>query len=639
MVTLPFLFLAAATLVNAGFEDVENGKAVGWHLPGNMRIARGAGHNGSAGLVWESAGTSVSRSVARQDVAIASGMQYKFSALVRTERFSCGKGAKMCAYVFDASGKKLVETYPKGVRNSTDWVRVGGIVDAPAGAAVLRLTLDVLPGASGKVVFDDVLMEQQKLNAATHAFSSSYRDEGCEAEVTFSGFVNVPPGGAEGDLSAFFVYRDATGKVCRSRAAIANRKGDLYASAGVRAESLAAGTQQIRLEVEDKSGNSLGSTSFSFVRAPEPSMRRVSIDRHGRCIVNGKPFFPIGMYSHRMSEEDAAVYATGPFNSVVVYGLSERADLDLLAKHGIMYVPTLKNEIPGRLFALKRGIKTQAESDTFFRAEIAKLKDAPNLLAWYVCDEAPLTELDARKHLYALYRACDGDHPCWAVMDKQHRIRDWVAICDVMGADPYPVAGRPMSRVSAFCASLRAATCGVRPFWNVPQNFDWQWYGRKETNGTPNRMPTTEEMAFMNWCHIAAGANGLFGYTYSAIRQEESKGRGKRVDFPEHWKSICNAYADVKRLAPVLLSVEETPPVPDVPDETPVRMWRKDGALYVLACNAGNSLATVEVRVRTDGAVQIDGMELGDSEFVSANGGTLVFKLPPNAYSMIRCAR
>jgi len=253
-----------------------------------------------------------------------------------------------------------------------------------------------------------------------------------------------------------------------------------------------------------------------------------------------------------------------------------------------------------------------------------------------VCDEAPLTELDARKHLYALYRECDGDHPCWAVMDKQHRLRDWVAICDVMGADPYPVVGRPMSRVTDFCASLRAATCGARPFWNVPQNFSWAWYGRKETNGEPNRMPTTEELAFMNWCHIAGGANGLIGYTFSAIRQEKNRGA---ADFEKHWKSVCAAYEGVKRLAPVLLSVEETPPAPAVPDETPVRMWRKDGALYVLACNAGKETAKVKVRVRADAAVQIDGVELGDPGFASADGGTLVFNLPPNGYSMVRCAK
>ena len=626
----------ALALVNGGFEDVDGGRAVGWHLPRDMRVERGPGHNGSAGLVWESAEKTVSRSVARQDVAIESGMQYNFSALVRLERFSGEKGAKICAYVYDASGRKLAEVYPKGVRSSTDWVRVDGIVDAPVGSAKLRLTLDVLPGASGKVVFDDVLVEQRKLNAAAHAFSSSYRDAGCGAEVTFNGFLNVPPGGAEGDISAFFVYRDAGGKECRRRAEVSNRKGDLYASAVVRAESIAAEPQQIRLEVEDRSGNVIGSTSFSFVREPAPSIRRVSIDLHGRCIVNGKPFFPIGMYAHIMNAEDAAAYATGPFNTVVAYGLSKREDLDLLAKHGIMYVPTLKNEIPGKLQAVKLGIKTQAESDAFFRAEIAKMKDAPNLLAWYVCDEAPLTELDARKHLYALYRECDGDHPCWAVMDKQHRLRDWVAICDVMGADPYPVVGRPMSRVTDFCASLRAATCGARPFWNVPQNFSWAWYGRKETNGEPNRMPTTEELAFMNWCHIAGGANGLIGYTFSAIRQEKNRGA---ADFEKHWKSVCAAYEGVNRLAPVLLSVEETPPAPAVPDETPVRMWRKDGALYVLACNAGKETAKVEVRVRADDAVRIDGVELGDPGFASANGGTLVFNLPPNGYSMVRCAK
>ena len=631
-----FVFAAGAlavALINAGFEDVDGGKAVGWRMSPAMRVERGAGHNGSAGLVWESREPLEKRAVTVQEIAVKEGRQYRFSVLARAERFKGGKGAKICAYFLDESGKSLLGVYPRGLREKSDWVRIEGIGEAPKGAVKMRLSLDVLPKGTGKVVFDDVIVEAADRNVAIYAFSSAYRDMAAGGDVTFHGLVYVPLGRRVEDLEAFFVWRGADGRDCRRRADLTMELGEAYASAPARVEELAPGPQDVRLEVKTKGGESLGATSFQFNRVAELPKRRVWIDRHGRCIVNGAPFFPIGMYSHRMNEADAAVFATGPFNCVVVYGLSERADLDLLAKHGILYVPTLKNEIPGKMHAVRRGIHTQAESDAFFRSEIAKLKDAPNLLAWYVCDEAPLSEIPVRSHVYALYRECDDEHPCWALHCHLPRIREYLPICDVMGADPYPVAKRPMTHLTDFCAGLRAATRqGARPFWNVPQNFDWTWYGRVEGN----RMPTTEEMAFFNWCHIAGGANGLIGYTFSAIRQEKSRGA---KDFETHWKSICAAYADVKRLTPVLLSIEPVPRAPSVPPETPVRLWRKDGILYVLACNARDVPATVEVPVCADGSAAIGGVELGKPELASTRGGTVVFNLPPSGYSMIRCAK
>ena len=202
----------------------------------------------------------------------------------------------------------------------------------------------------------------------------------------------------------------------------------------------------------------------------------------------------------------------------------------------------------------------------------------------------------------------------------------------MLGADPYPVTSRPMSRLTDWGSALRAATChGARPFWNVPQNFDWSWYGRPDKGG---RMPTTEEMAFMNWCHIAGGANGLIGYTFSALRNEKKRGT---ADFEKNWKSVCAAYADVKRLVPVLLSVEPAPRAPSTPPETPVRIWRKDGKLYVLACNAGTEPAKVEVALGAE-RFALEGVEIGAADLVAAKGGSLVFTLPPTGYSMARCS-
>ena len=634
MAFLPKALIAAIAVANAGFEDQTDGKVMAWRIPPEMQVVRGAGHNGSAGLVWKSSSPSTRRVAASQTFPIAPGKAYHFSALMRATGFVGHKGAKIDASVLDANGKVLSEHYPRGIKSSTDWMRVDGLVDAPPSAAKMRLLLSVLPGSSGEVAFDDILVEPKELEVAAFAFSSGYRDEMVAGPVTFTGFIRLPAKQTVDTIRAAFVCRGADGAERRLPAALSVEADEVYATAQTETALLAEGTQQIRFVVADQSGRVLGESDFTFRRVSALPKRRVGIDAYGRCLVNGEPFFPIGMYSHKLSEADAAAYATGPFNSIVVYGLSDRDDLARLAKHGIWYVPTLKNELVGRKQAVERGIHTVAESDAFFRAEIAKLKDAPNLLGWYVCDEAPLTELEARRRLYALYRQCDDDHPCWAVMDKLERIREWVSICDVYGVDPYPICGRPMARITDFCAGVRRSTRGGRAFWNVPQNFNWAWYGRAETRGVANRMPTTEEMAFINWCHIASGANGLFGYTFAAIRQEESKGRGKLADFQKHWQSICAAYADVRRLAPVLLSVEPTPTPPTVATETPVRLWRKDGSLYVLACNASDTTRTLSVTL--DGFTHLEGIELGNAVSVRVAEGKVLFELPSVGYSMAR---
>ena len=628
-----FLFAAGAlavALVNAGFEDVEGGKALGWKLDPTMHVERGAGVNGSAGLVWEASKPLEKRACTTQEIEVKEGQQYRFSVLIRAERIKNSKGAKICAYFLNAQGKMLHDMYTRGLRESSDWVQAVGIGEAPKGTVKMRISLDVLPAGTGRVVFDNVIVETAKREVVVYAFSSAYRNIAASGELAFHGMVHVPLGRSMEDLEAFFAWRGADGSECRRSAELRMDFGEVYAKVAARVDELAEGTQDVRFEVKAKDGETLGATSFAFSRVAELPKRRVWIDRHGRCIVNGEPFFPVGMYSHIMNDEDAGIYAAGPFNCVVVYGLSSRADIDRLAKHGIMYVPTLKNEIPGKLQAVRLGIKTQAESDAFFRGEIAKLKDAPNLLAWYVCDEAPISEIPVRSHIYALYRECDVDHPCWALHCSIPRVREYMPICDVMGADVYPVGKRAnMLRMTDFSAALRAATGqGARPFWNVPQNFDWSWYGRKE-----GRMPTTEEMVFFNWCFIAAGANGLIGYTFSAIRQEKNRGA---ADFEKNWKSICAAYADVKRLVPVLLSVEETPPAPPVSNATPVRIWRKDGKLYVLACNAGTETAKIEVPLGGE-QFSLDGVEIGAADLVSLDGGKLVFTLPPAGYSMARC--
>lgn len=621
-------------VVNAAFEDVQDGRPVAWRPSpkGVWRAARGEGLNGSGALVWESAEPQKTRATCSQTVAVEAGKEYRISASVRTEEFEGGKGAKVVLLFLDASGKEISGLYPRGIRaKDTDWCRSEDIAVAPKGTVKARISLSVLPGAKGKVAFDEVRFEKTERPVVSYVFSSAYRNLAKNGKVTFNAFLNLTEAQC-GRATAAFVCRGAAGDERRIQAKICERFGELYATGEAEVSDLAMGEQQVRCEVAGLADAEGTSAACAFTRVAELPKRRVEIDPQGRCRVNGKPFFPIGMYSHFLDEKDAARYAEGPFNTIAVYGLSTPEHLKVLEKRGIMYLTTLKNEIPGKVFATQRGIRTQAESDAFFRERIALLKDCPNLLGWYVCDEAPLSEVAARRHLYDLYRAEDAEHPCWAVMDKPASMREWVAICDVYGIDPYPVAKKPMTAVTDFCSKLNASVCGARPFWNVPQDFDWTWYGRKDGS----RFPTDAELKFFNWVHVACGANGLLGYSFSPFCMEKY---AQYEAYARHWKSVCESYRDVKRLTDVLLA--DPFAVTGGTVHAPVRAWAKDGKVYVLACNA--KAETTDVKVGLGAAsFRVEGVETcaGDPAGVSpaVADGVLSLRLQPLEYALVRLA-
>lgn len=621
-------------VVNAAFEDVQDGKPVAWRPSpkGVWRTARGEGLNGSGALIWESVGPQKNRSTCSQEVEAEAGKEYRISVSVRTEGFEGGKGAKVVLLFLDASGKEISGLYPHGIKaKKTDWCRSEDIAVAPKGTVKARIVLSVLPNAKGKVVFDEVRFEETVRPVVSYVFSSAYRNMAKDGKVTFNAFLNLTEAQC-GRATAAFVCRGAAGIERRIPARICERFGEIYATGEAEVSDLAMGEQQVRCEVAGLTDAEGTSASFAFTRVAELPKRRVDFDPQGRCRVNGKPFFPIGMYSHFLNEKDAERYAEGPFNTVVVYGLSTPEHLKVLEKRGIMYLTTLKNEIPGKVFATQRGIRTQAESDAFFRERIALLKDCPNLLGWYVCDEAPLSEVAARRHLYGLYLAADADHPCWAVMDKPASMREWVAICDVYGIDPYPIqkVRTPHSEppVTDFCAKLTASVCGARPFWNVPQNFNWAWYGRE----SDSRFPTDAELRFFNWAHIACGANGLIGYSFSPFCMEKY---AKYDAYARHWKSVCAAYEEVKRFTDVLLA--DPFAVTGGTVHAPVRAWLKDGKVYVLACNAKSETAEVRVGLGSAAAFRVAAVELGDASSVRADAnGSLVFTLPSLGVALVK---
>ena len=620
------LYARPGGLVNSSFDD---GGSQGWSLSSDMTIGRGFGHNGSGGLKWENDRPSQAQGSATQTVAFKVGMEYSFSALIRTESFKAqNKGATVCVEWYDAKDKWIGGGYVMGgwtVAENSDWTLVRGVTrEIPSNTVKVVVMLYVGKGSSGKVFFDNVRFEPLLRAPVAFVFSSAYRNVAADGEVRFHASLYRPKG--EKGSCSVFAYKDASG---RERRVAATREDEDGATLKLPVDELQMGEGEVRCELMSASGKCLGGASCRFARVNELPKRRVWIDSHKRCIVDGKPFFPLGMYGSRFEGELLEVFAKGPFNVVMPYRRATRSDLDLLHSKGLKAFVPLRDELLGTDWAKENGFKSQEQVDDWYRVQIGNYKNHPALLGWYVNDERPVTEVPVRAHLRDVFWKADPDHPTWAVLDRTYDLREFIPTFDVLGMDPYPVNRKPISHVTEMMREVNHAIFSDVALWNVPQAFDWGWFG---CNQGQDRFPTERELANMCWQHIAAGANGLISYCYHTLFRY-LKDETLRKDY---WGRICRVHEGVKQMIPVLLSIESAPELADVPLSMPARIWKKDGRLYVLVVNVENDEQSAKIGFG-GGSVRrtVSGIELGAVSRAEITDGKLSVVLPAAGFAII----
>lgn len=624
---LSVLSAVAVEIQNPSFDsDPETGVVTGWRAIGGWRIERGAGRNAGIGLVWE--GKDI-RTVDRLICPVTGwrhGEAYAFSIWYRTGDFTPAasvSSARLCMEWFDKAGKWLGGNYAPVVPLSrdgvkADWRRMEGVTrELPPETASVSVQIYVSKGCSGRIQWDNVLVEPLNREPVEFVASSAYRDTAAAGRVEF-----VASLGVTNDAQASFVWTDAGNAVCRKVVPIA----DAAARLTLDVENLRLGRQNVRCTVSRK-GAELGSAEVAFTRVSDLPRRRVEIDAKGRCLVDGKPFFPLGMYAWQIKPDWLKTYAAGPFNCIMPYGRTGRKELDLCGKAGVKAIAEVGYAVYGRASSEKLGLDTPEKSDAFILRDLEQLKDHPALLAWYLNDESPPTQIPSILRAYRLIVQEDPDHPVWAVMDRTYDLRGFTPTCDVLGMDPYPIPVQPLRQISEFAEGSRRATFGLRPFWNVPQAFDKSWYW-KDLVGKAH-FPTVAELRSICWQHVAGGANGLVLYSFhDYLRRLKTQ-----EEFDRCWGAACVIGNEVRRMIPVLLAEPETGITSRNPDLV-CRAWRKDGSLYLLACNVSDRALEASValppgtwkRVRTEVGepAQLDG------------SGTVRFSLPPIGVSFMR---
>ena len=618
---------------NPGFDETDAaGATVGWSdVKPVYRFVGGAGRNGSRGLAFENSDPGF-YSFPSQTVGLQPGCCYAFEVWVRTENLVGDEsGASVCIEWSGPDGQWMGGAYPDGVRGTSDgWTRVQGFTRAlPTNATHIVIEPYVRRGMTGKAWFDDLKVTRYYPPLVSTVSASCYRGTAAEGSVTFRAGLSLRDAGVKvGDAEGSFAVVSADGKAVRTAKPDA-LTGDCAAWT-LNAAELPVGEYAVKFALASKDGAAKGAAETRFHRVAKLPERRAFIDEHRRLIVDGKPFFPLGMYWSSVNASELETYAKGPFNCLMPYASPTPQQMDACQACGLKVIYSIKDFYSKTHWAPAE-MKTEADELAAIKSRVDLYRNHPALIAWYINDEMPLSMADRLAGRQRLMEELDPDHPTWVVLYQYDEVRSYLSTFDVIGTDPYPIPEKPAGMALEWTRTTRDQSYGTRAVWQVPQVFDWGAY-RKGDEREKTRAPTLQEMRSMAWQCVAAGANGLVFYSFFDLYKMK-----ERDAFETRWAEVCAMAGEIRRYIPAMLSAEPAPAVTcEGAPAVETRIWRKGRELYLLAVNSSASalVATVTVEGGFAGVKE----EFGAAP-QRAGDGQLVYSFAPLEPVMVRLVR
>ena len=594
-------------VVNPSFEQPDQSRPLpaAWYGPPQVySIDKEVTRSGDASLKYVN-DDPASYCLSTQKVPLTPGRKYRFSVWVKTKEITGQEsGATICMEWQDKDGKWLGGSYPSGVKGTSDWTQVVGVTRVPKEAASFTAVCYVRKGMTGTAWFDDVeVVRVVDPPMRSVLLSPAYRGR-ITAAGPASGRIRVRLDLTDHDYKPqelrihASLGGQAEGKNLWETELSPAQNVDEPTDLDFPVRQLAVGKYDLSIRLLTPEGNELQTATHRLVRVPDEFRPRSVIDEHRRLVIDGKPFFPIGMYWSSINEEDIQVYAESKFNCLMPYGSPKPDEMDLAAKHGLKVIYSVKDWYAGSRYC-PGFIKSVDDEEPKVRARVRQFRDHPALLAWYLNDELPqqfMPQLEAHQRWVAEE---DPHHPTWVVLYQYREVAAYLDTFDVIGTDPYPIGRAPASMAAEWTAETFRQVERARPMWQVPQLHNWANYRTGEAAEKQYRTPTVDEKRSMAWQCICEGATGLVFYSWYDVK------RNPDVSFQEQWEGLKRMAAEIDSLAPVLLS---TDPVPHVEvscdstsaDEPNWLNWTArshGGKLYLFAANNGEGEGKVTFKL------------------------------------------
>ena len=326
--------------------------------------------------------------------------------------------------------------------------------------------------------------------------------------------------------------------------------GESLSYRGFRIEAISA-ERSARLTDEWEAGDYLRSIIY-----PEPAkpVIDVKLREDGMAIVDGQPFFPIGIYSVCKRE----------FNS----NNFDRAFADLKSA-GFNFAHTYGNSYDDEFLAAARKydfrlwVRARIPDENF----LSKGRWNPSILAWYLGDDTsshikPQELFDYHNLVKAADPSrrltCQADpiYAHWSVS----RYAGYVRQTDVFMPEIYPIKGDAGDPSDTNCVAqtiidMQCVASDVRKFGDGSPRACWPILQYFQGWSSWRHFPSRDQLWATSWAAIIHGANGITWYTYGGFfSQKTGKYNEGITSTPERWENIKTLATQIKEFAPVLLT-------------------------------------------------------------------------------------
>lgn len=254
-------------------------------------------------------------------------------------------------------------------------------------------------------------------------------------------------------------------------------------------------------------------------------------------IIDGAPFFPIGIYSVNPPSAFKELKEAG-FNCLHTYELSQSYLSEYVHRAEALKLKVLI--FPGGRIGMPQFDIKEVEDS------VKKLKDSSAILAWYLSDEPDLggtRPRDIKKEMKVIHEL-DSSHPTAQVVANPKKFRKYAEAADILMVDPYPIPRSPLITVARVIDMARKAVKEEKPVWAILQAFGYQ--SEKNRGWGWEREPTYEEMKAMTYLAIIHEAKGIFYYTYHGSQYFIK-------DSPEHWRDLKEIVRELNNIYPILV--------------------------------------------------------------------------------------
>ena len=457
----------------------------------------------------------------------------------------------------------------------------------------------VLMALDGTVWFDDVkisMLPEEVAQAPTSALeielTKPYWRNTIYATETVAKIVGrVIFNEEHADGECVVAIEDSTGRMLLQNS-ISCTSRDKAVTFKFPARTLRIGEYRIRASFKGTDAKKLVATAP--LRRLRYSGGEIRVREDNVLLINGKPFFPIGLWPAGNYGEIAAagfnwVKCGNPDAKVPS---AFKAHLKKMRKYG------LRGGVELYIYTELKNSKETAES---IKRGIANVRDNATFLGWYV-DEAVLAGLppEYARTMYEAVRKNDPHHLLWTSHAPRNTIAEiaaWNKYMDMTWCNIYPypdvlhsdLPNQTIGVVGDETRKQRETVNDRKPVWMNLQGFIWE--------GRP--APTWQATRFMAYDAVINGAKGVIWYNTHQIPRPGP-----------FWSSIKRTAGQLRDISAVLVS-------PDVktalridgtePDQIRYLLKKCEGSVYLLAENrtAGKLSVSITGIPTTEGSLKV----------------------------------